>query len=257
MFHTLKQGGVKMKKALFLIFILFFIGNGQLSSESEYIKKLVQHSDELYQMIRSNQFEQAKQLSRQIEKDWSSKHYSLTLKEAKMLSFTFFQVKESLNRVDLSKTECENRALQFRLVTDTLQTNYQPLWKESKIKVIKQFEQCQQNSLECTTFLEQFHLLLPAISLDVTEERYVRLQSYVAFLERLTKENDLNEYDEQLEEIKQELVLLFDQQEENAVDPGFIWFVLMVGSFIMLSLLYVGWKKYKGEQEAKKRQEKE
>ncbi|WP_062198242.1 sporulation protein YpjB [Massilibacterium senegalense] len=246
-----------MKKALFLIFILFFIGNGQLSSESEYIQKLVQHSDELYQMIRNNQFEQAKQLSQQIEKDWSSKHYSLTLKETKMLSFTFFQVKESLNQAALSKKECENRALQFRLVTDTLLTNYQPLWKESKINVIKQFEQCQQNSTECSIFLEQFSLLLPAISLDITEERYVRLQSYVAFIERLTKENGTKEYAGQMEEIKQELVLLFEQQEENSVDPGFIWFISMVGSFIILSLIYVGWKKYKGEQEAKKRKEKE
>lgn len=244
-----------MKKIIISILFLSVILNGQLYSQEIKIDKLVELSDELYQMIRNDEFNQANRLVKQIEKEWSSKGYSLSLNEARMFSLTFFELKETLTKVEISKKESLRRAIQFRLVTDTLQSNYQPLWKESKIKVLKQFKQCQKEVEICPEFIETFELLLPAISLDISEEQYVKLKSYIAFIEKIDKNTPRKEFENQLIVIENELILLFDAPKENEMEPGFLYLILIVGSFIIALLSYVGWKKYQGEKENQKKKE--
>lgn len=244
-----------MRKIIISLLFLSVVLNGQLYSQEIKVDKLVELSDELYQMIRNDEFDQAKGLLKQIEKEWSSKGYSLSLNEARMFSLTFFELKETLTKVEISKEESLKRAIQFRLVTDTLQSDYQPLWKESKVKVLKQLKQCQKEVEKCTDFIETFELLLPAISLDVLEEQYVKLKSYVAFIEKLDENTPIKEYEEQLITIENELILLFDAQKENKMEPGFLYLIFIVGSFIIALLSYVGWKKYQGEKESRKKTE--
>ena len=78
-----------MRKIIISILFLSVVLNGQLYSQEIKVDKLVELSDELYQMIRNDEFDQAKGLLKQIEKEWSSKGYSLSLNEARMFSLTF------------------------------------------------------------------------------------------------------------------------------------------------------------------------
>ena len=56
----------------------------------------------------------------------------------------------------------------------------------------------------------------------------------------------------ELEALEAELQLLFDEMTEDEADPSLWWVIISTGSIIILTLSYVGWRKYKGDQEKEK-----
>jgi len=42
---------------------------------------------------------------------------------------------------------------------------------------------------------------------------------------------------------------LFENMDEDEADPSLWWVIISTGSIIILTLSYVGWRKYKGDRE--------
>ena len=52
--------------------------------------------------------------------------------------------------------------------------------------------------------------------------------------------------------LETELQTIFDGVMEDEADPSLWWVIISTGSIIVLTLSYVGWRKYKGEREKSK-----
>ena len=61
----------------------------------------------------------------------------------------------------------------------------------------------------------------------------------------------------ELDALQYDLKNIFENMEEDEADPSLWWVIISTGSIIILTLSYVGWKKYKGDKEAKKSPEKQ
>ena len=55
----------------------------------------------------------------------------------------------------------------------------------------------------------------------------------------------------ELDALQYDLKTIFENMEEDEADPSLWWVIISTGSIIILTLSYVGWKKYKGDKEAK------
>ena len=52
--------------------------------------------------------------------------------------------------------------------------------------------------------------------------------------------------------MKRKLQTIFEGLTEDEADPSLWWVIISTGSIIILTLSYVGWRKYKGERERSK-----
>jgi sporulation protein YpjB len=117
---------------------------------------------------------------------------------------------------------------------------------------------------------EQIVQTLEADLIDFDKEYYAAIDSYQFILPALkiaTPTSDWNQLDEYLTRLKNvenlenmemnlhTLLKLFEPKLVQATvkdeDPSFFWVILSVGGTIVFTLLYVGWRKYRGEKEKK------
>ncbi len=56
----------------------------------------------------------------------------------------------------------------------------------------------------------------------------------------------------ELTSLETDLEKLFENKKEDEADPSLWWVIISTGSIIVSTLSYVGWRKYKGQDEEKK-----
>ncbi len=61
-----------------------------------------------------------------------------------------------------------------------------------------------------------------------------------------------NDARQELLVLETDLQTIFDGLSEDEADPSLWWVIISTGSIIILTLSYVGWRKYKGEREKSK-----
>ena len=61
---------------------------------------------------------------------------------------------------------------------------------------------------------------------------------------------------ERLTLLEKDLEDVFDQVEEDDADPSLLWVILTTGSIILSTLTYVGFRKYKAEEDRRRKREK-
>jgi len=53
----------------------------------------------------------------------------------------------------------------------------------------------------------------------------------------------------ELDGLETDLKKLFTDMDEDQVDPSLWWVIISTGSIIIMTLSYVGWRKYKGDKD--------
>jgi sporulation protein YpjB len=61
----------------------------------------------------------------------------------------------------------------------------------------------------------------------------------------------------ELEGLETDLKKLFSDMDEDQTDPSLWWVIISTGSIIIMTLSYVGWRKYKGDKDIQKDQRRE
>jgi sporulation protein YpjB len=86
--------------------------------------------------------------------------------------------------------------------------------------------------------------------LDLAVTEASRIDSFVTYLDEYRNELLVNESRMgHMQMVEDELVKMFKQMKEDDADPSLIWVMISTGSIIILTLSYVGWRKYKGDKE--------
>ena len=106
-----------------------------------------------------------------------------------------------------------------------------------------------------TMFLEKYSLIQPSLKVDLSLEKLEKLDSDISFIDKFR--NRIIEDDTQLVQldiIESDLQHIFDKLSEDETDPSLWWVIITTGSIIVMTLSYVGWRKYRGEKHTKQKE---
>lgn len=247
-----------------LIITLPFIPKAESVDSNHQWNRLDQISDEVLQMVKRERYEEAKQLLQYFSNEFlkvSLKDRLYSMDELRIITITHNNALEATTSTSLSIEDRVRRATQFRLVIDAIGSENQPLWTGMENSIMTTFKQLKETIQDGDnqTFQYQFNLFLnkydtihPSLMVDLTPETIQKMNAHINFLDNYRNEVvSRSNRVQQIEEMEQDLNSIFNENKDEA-DPSVIWVMITTGSVIILTLSYVGWRKYKGDKEKRK-----
>jgi len=257
-------------KARFLITVLMIflliLPVSVYAEESSPVDKLNQLSDEALQMVKLHRYEDAQKLLEYFSDQFSSitgKERSLSADELRIITLSHDEAVQATANATMNHNEKINRVTKFRLVIDAITNRYQPLWTELESPIMSTFGQVKeavysgdqdQFNENFNSFLSLYDIIYPSMKINVDFEKVQQIDARISFIDQY-RPQVLTESagQQQIEALEADLQGLFDDLTEDEADPSLWWVIISTGSIIILTLSYVGWRKYKGEQEQKER----
>ncbi|WP_053363946.1 sporulation protein YpjB [Bacillus sp. FJAT-27251] len=229
------------------------------------VEKLDNISDEALQMVRIHRYEEAKKLLDQFEGEFLSGaggRFFFSMDELRILTNAYDEAIEAAASPEMEHKERIDKVTKFRLVIDALLSNHQPLWTELEEPIMTVFngmKQAAENGdqedfqANLDSFLSLYHMIYPSLKIDITPERIHQLNARVNYIDHYRP--DLLSEDssrDQLAALEADLKNIFDGMTEDETDPSLWWVIISTGSIIILTLSYVGWRKYQAEREKRR-----
>ncbi|WP_238457459.1 sporulation protein YpjB [Alkalihalobacterium alkalinitrilicum] len=243
-----------------LIFVLCMPTYSNASEHKEYWSTLNETSDKVLQLVKQEKHEEARQLLDYFSKQFLALDHtqtSLTMSDLQIVTKSFERAMESVTAVSMTQIERVRLATEFRLVVDALASPHHPLWLSTEQTMMKAMNELkgsmEQKDVQAfrhkiNEFLRSYQMVRPALIISVEGVQVQKIESLVQFLDRYG--NDMiqdTSMQKQLFMLESELENLYQQVKEDSADPSLIWVMLTIGGTIIISLSYVGWKKYRAE----------
>jgi sporulation protein YpjB len=263
-----------MKKVTIIV-ILWFLLTGitwfshtTLAESNESLGQLDEIADEALALTKLGKYEEAKRLLEYFSNKFTTvtiQERLFSMDELRILTATHNQALSALTNMSLTPEERLNKVTTFRLVMDALVTQYQPLWTEMEDSIMTAFQQVEQAAQEgesllyhqhLNSFLSKYSVIQPSLKVDIPVQTVQKLDAQIAFIDRyrtevLTDRDSQN----QLTNLRNDLQYLFNNTTEDEADPSLWWVIISTGSIIIVTLSYVGWRKYKGNEQKKKQEQ--
>ena len=246
-----------------LLFLWTF--SGQAANLTTPLESLSKLSEKALQLTRAGHYNRAEAIMEQFSNQFEqlSSHMVFTMDQVQVISIAEQEAREALNNSELSSDEKVVSMIKFRLVLDALVSDHQPLWTQMEDTILgiyneavgaAQAKDIQKFHKMYNSFLSQYNLIYPSVKLDVPAEAVLKVDARVQYIDEYRPEvvNDPNGMKE-LQALAQDLKSLFEQSEEDEADPSLWWVITTTGSIIILTLSYVGFRKYKADKQKKRR----
>lgn len=261
---------MKFKVALFIIIILILApvtihANHHISS----IEKLDQISDEALRMVKSSRYEDAKKLLEYFSNEfftYTMENDVFSIDEKRIVTIAQNEAIEAMGDGSMNHDERINRVTKFRLAIDAITSSNQPLWTQMEDPMMTVLGGMKEAALQgeneqfhahLNSFLSLYEVIYPSIKIDAPIQRVQNIDARINFIDEYRAEILSDDKSRQeIEVLEADLKALFDDMSEDEADPSLWWVIITTGSIIIVTLSYVGWRKYKGEKErerAKKR----
>jgi sporulation protein YpjB len=255
--------------ALIVLVCLFPSLSGAAGQDGGW-KKLDQISDQALRLAKNGQFEEAKEVLLYFSEQFFATNARDRLKSADELRAVTITHENALKTVTASSLPAEekiDKLTQFRLVVDAIHSNHQPLWSEMESTVMETFDQLEKAvdqekdesfAASLRNFLNHYELIEPSVKIDVPVEEAKKIDKDIEMLQAPAfRQLSLEEKHERLKQMREDLQSLFDDVRKDEADPSLIWVMISTGGIIILTLSYVGWRKYQGEKEKSRTRQKE
>lgn len=258
-------------KTLFLLvsIILLSIHHAKATAPlSMPLKQIDDVADEILQLTKMNHYNEAKLLLQSFSKEISSlakKQNLFSMDEVKVLSLAQRQALKSVASTNTLSEEKWKDVMAFRLVVDALNSKYQPLWTNMKQPILTAFNSAKdaakngefdQFQANLNTFLSDFSIIEPSLTVDLPNHQLEKLNAKISFMDKYRGSIVQNPSQQaQMEALGNDLQKVFDDMSKDETDPSLWWVIFTTGSIIIFTLSYVGWRKYSGQKEDRKRPE--
>lgn len=251
-----------MKKTagfLILIFFLLFHTTIIFAKENEQNwNKLNELAEQVLQLGKQRKYEEARQIIANFSTDFLKllPEQKLTLTQIKTVITAYEQADEALTSVKMSDEERQNKLLQFRLTVNAVTNKHHPMWLDAKNLVLEPLTKAiqairknepHQFQMHVNEFLTNYEIIRPSLIISLPEQEYERYNSYVKYIENNRHNIDQN----QIIMIQNEFNSLFENMKFSNAEPELIGLMYIIGGIISITLIYVGWRKYKGEKHKK------
>jgi sporulation protein YpjB len=265
---------MKPGKGIFFILSLLLlltpvVANAEIDPS---IKKLDDISDEALQMVKIYRYEDAERLLEHFEGEFvktNSKGHLFSMDELRIVTTAHEAALKAVSAEEstMDHEERIHEVTRFRLVVDALQSIHQPLWTEMEEPIMTVFNGMKSAAYSgdndnfhtnLDSFLSMYEVIYPSLRIDVTAERIQQLNARVTYIDQYRPEilNETNSQ-AQLDALEADLMNIFDGMTEDEADPSLWWVIISTGSIIIMTLSYVGWKKYQADMERRKNRMKE
>lgn len=257
--------GRKIFGLLLIIIFLFQLQspNALSKGDEQNWKKINELADHVLQLGKQKKYEEAKKIIQNFSSLFLKKasEKELTMEEMKMVIYSYEQAEAALSSLDMDEKDRLNNLLQFRLTVNSVTNKHQPLWRETErfvlepleksIKAIKE-EERNQFQMYLNEFFASYEVIRPSLIISLPKHESERYDSYIKYLENYrSKLESSPEKNKQLKEIQREFQALFQQKEQASAEPELLGLIYAIGSIIAVTLIYVGWRKYKGDKKRK------
>jgi sporulation protein YpjB len=248
-----------MKKVVAVIIIWVVFSLLPLRMYAAGTNELNQLLDESLQLVKQEEYEKAKQILL-----YASKEYPVRVSSPQHMSVISMAYDKAVQSIDegTSQKEKEDDMLALRLVIDAESSKFQPLWLNREHAVMGAFgkmeeamkkEDSTQFQQALNEFLHEFYIIYPSLSVDLSQEELQRLNAHLSYLDEsrgaIAKHTNGKQ---QMKVIRQDVEGVFQYPAKDEAAPSLIWVIITTGGIIVFTLTYVGWRKYKGEQEKRK-----
>jgi sporulation protein YpjB len=219
-------------------------------------------TDQALQLVKHEKYEEAKKLLSYFSDQFSNviiHEKKFSMDEIRVITTTYEGAELALTSTSATHEQRIQAVTKFRLVVDAVKSEHQPLWAEMEESVMTTFSSLkeavntgdnQQYQHHLNTFLGKYEIIHPSLMLDLAVTEASRIDSFVTYLDEYRNELLVNESRMgHMQMVEDELVKMFKQMKEDDADPSLIWVMISTGSIIILTLSYVGWRKYKGDKE--------
>lgn len=255
---------------LIIIIIYVFPSAAYATHHEDSWQRLDKISDEALQLAKNKRFEEAKEVLDYFANEFfklNARQRLQSMDELRAITVTHEKALKTITASTLPAEERIDQVAQFRLVIDAVHSNYQPLWTEMEHAVMEAFQQVEEaikkgDRLRFQTalqqFLHQYQIIEPSMKIDVEPTRAKKADADIEQLQT-PQFHLLNQAEQQrlLVQTKEDLQALFDHVKKDEVDPSLWWVMISTGGMIVLTLTYVGWRKYRGEKQKTRSHEKQ
>ncbi|MGE8204316.1 sporulation protein YpjB [Heyndrickxia sp. NPDC080065] len=258
-----------MKKKIFILLCsLVFLSNIHVSAKSPTtIENLDKLADTALQLTKLGRFVDAEKILEQFQEEFSEAATDtliFSMDEIKILLTAQNEAKRALSEINKLPEEKINKVTKLRLAVDAMHSHYQPLWTELQEPIMSAFSQIKEAvkakdldvyQMKLNSFLTRYSLIEPSLKIDIPVAKIQRLDAEITFIDKYREkimEDDTQFI--QLDMLEADLQNVFDHISEDETDPSIWWVIITTGSIIILTLSYVGWRKYKGETHTKQKE---
>jgi len=249
-----------MKKALLLSLILLLLPfqNYTYANESKTNSDTFNiYMDKALQFVKTQQYEEAFHVVSYLDRQLVDENLDYRNEEKNFISVVFTEVNRHSEDPLKFHEEIIHNLTKARLYTDSINNQENPLWKnydKTVFHTINSLREAAENGndsgyqQQVNILMKTYDLLYPSMIKHVKDTRMIKLDSRMSELD--INRNELlltNEWNEAIEVIQADLQYAFYGLEQDDADPSLWWVIITTGSIIILTLSYVGWRKYKAE----------
>jgi len=250
---------------LSIVLLLLLVTISPITSHAnshEQWEKLDQISDQALQLAKQERYDESKQLLDFFSKEFLKLNHldhNYSMDELRVITVTHNDALEAIQASSLPFEDRVKKVIQFRLVIDAIRSEHQPLWTEMENSIMTTFNQMKETVMQgdddsyqqqLNSFLNKYELIHPSIKIDISPTTVQKMDSHIKFLDSYRDEAlKASTRIQQMEQMELDLQSLFDDMTEDDADPSLIWVMISTGSVIILTLSYVGWRKYKGHKQ--------
>lgn len=255
-----------MKRFLIIFCLLLMAVPGTAQSAQVNIwDDLSDTTHQALQLTKQQKYDKAKQFLEKFSVKFlkaNREEMNLSMLQLRILTVSYDRALKSMTSVSETHENRTNAVMQFYLVIDALRSENSPLWMKTEKQVMTPFQKMKSAAHEkdeqsyqyyLNEFLNEYEMIHPALNVDLHDFVMERLDSRIQFLSKHRSHFFSDpEYVKQLDEIEKELKAVFSGKTEQSMNPALPWLILTIGGMITITLIYVGWRKYKAETKAKK-----
>ncbi|MGV3488102.1 MAG: sporulation protein YpjB [Tuberibacillus sp.] len=231
------------------------------------MQTLADKANDIYEAISNNKIDTAVDDLVNFKKTWeniSSTDSRLSAVAERTIRAQVGELDQLLKQ-DVSTDELNEASVEFRLAVDALVNSGHPLWLGMRDKVLQSFDKVEKDvhagddrafQVDLNQFLDVYQLVYPSMTIDIKSDVLKELDAQMNHLinNRMIILQDPASHFPHLTEIHHDLDQLFGGTETTSgkfYAPGWITPSIFIGGLTILTLLYVVWRKYKGEDEAR------
>lgn len=236
-----------------------------LAKQTLSIDKLDEISDEALQMVKYEKYDDAKKLLDYFSKQFATltgNERTFTMDQLRIVTVSHDEAIEATVSSNMKYQERVNKMTSFRLVMDAVSTKHQPLWTGMESQIMNSLHQIKgdfkhKDSAEfnenLNSFLSLYNIIYPSMKIDVPAETIQKLDARINFISDYRSQLIGNSKNlKELDGLEADLKSVFDDMNEDQTDPSLWWVIISTGSIIIMTLSYVGFRKYQGDKTLKK-----
>ncbi|QSS98451.1 hypothetical protein IMZ31_10020 [Pontibacillus sp. ALD_SL1] len=221
---------------------LFHIGYSSATSFSDEMKE---NTYRFLQYVEEGRYEAADAVLIKLRRDYSidDKEYSVVFQDV------LNEAQKALIDPQAVPEEKYHKSLTVVLLYEATWNKVDPLWLSWKDHLLTEMTNASlKDNVRLQKVYSLYERLLPAVKVSGTEESVHILEKHMKELREMQlptsddlQENQISVFAQEVKEVE------VKRKKSLTEEPGFIWLMGSVGSLISFTLMYVGWRKYKGE----------